>query len=628
MAGSLLLLGSASTGLAQNTNPTNSFDSAASTASFVQWWGTATMSWDPTLDAANDSASGSVKYVAPFTGAGGDQFMTHFTIANRWGWDAGFVLDATTYTNLSFDIKVDPSSPLTPGGNYGYLEVGLTTTPGWGTTYLPGFNIPATATNWTHINLPLNPTLNNIDKVVGYFVKMWSNGAHTNTLTFNLDNVMYTKPTAPVIIPPPTVSLINSKSKLNLLASGAGQYDRQQIRTTDSTYGWVGSSEPVTYAMTIKDAPGAGSPGFQSHIFLVANDTDGSPSIDWNAPNLLWFHIEQLANGGGQLTMRYKTNRPQGNDMLYNANPAATNVAGHLIGVGNLGTIASATIVGNWKFTIANDTNITIVAADGTSTNLSITADAAALFNGSVRAFFGAQPNNLAYVGQGFALDHVKISTPSTTLIEDDFAAGSLDPLKWTKQASDAPGVFVVPTTSKYSLSWTLPASGFAPEIGTNLTAGSTWKSPLATDILKIGTSQRVILSNSELAPSAAYFRLVKRVASKLQVLLPGETNAPATPTGKTGVMDPVPANVPVSVKIHSVDPTWHIAGPASGHTVHLTITPEDPLAFIDPDAPLINGTANILVQFGTPGNYTITATDVTDGSLTAGASSTITVTE
>ena len=61
--------------------------------------------------------------------------MTHNTIANRWQWDGGYILDATTYTNLSFDIKVDPASPLTPGGNYGNLELGFTVN-GWGTTYL------------------------------------------------------------------------------------------------------------------------------------------------------------------------------------------------------------------------------------------------------------------------------------------------------------------------------------------------------------------------------------------------------------------------------------------------------------------------------------------------------------
>jgi hypothetical protein len=618
-----LLVTAAQYATAQNTNPTNSFDNAASTTSFVQWWGTATMTWDATQDAANDSASGSVQYSCPFVGAGGEQFMTFFTIANRWQWDGGYILDATTYTNLSFDIKVDPSSPLTPGNNYGYLEVGLVTD-GWNTTYLPGYNIPPTATNWTHVDQPLSSSLANIDKVVGVFIKMWSNGAHTNTLLFNLDNIAYTQPTAPVVIPPPTVSLIPSKSGLNLLASGTGQYDRQQVRTTDSTFGWVGSPEPVTYEIHVKDAPGASRPGFQGHIFLAPNDTDASPSIDWNTTNLIWFHIEQLANGSGQLTFRYKTNRPGGNDMLFNENPAATNEAGHLIGVGTLGTITSATMNGTWKFTIANDTDITVVAADGTTTNYSITADAAALFSGAVRAYIGSQPNNLNYGGSGFVLDLIKISTPSTTLIEDDFSGGTLDALKWTKQASDAPGVFVVPTNSSYTISWTLPASGFSPEIGTNLAAGSIWKSPTSTEEIKITTNKRVLLANSELNPSAAYFRLIKRVATQLQVLLPGETNAPNTVSGKVGTPDPVSlgAGGLVAVTINAVDPTWHVVSSGSG-TINLTST--DGSAIMPLDANLVNGTLQQQVLFGSTGSWTVTATNLS-GTMPVATSASVVV--
>lgn len=619
----LMLLGVTGTSSAQNTNPTNTFDTAASTTSFVQWWGTATMTWDATKDAANDSASGSVQYSSPFVGAGGEQFMTHFTIANRWGWDNGYILDATTYTNMSFDIKVDPSSPITPGGNYGNLEVGFTTD-GWGTTYLPGYTIPLSATNWTHVDRALTPSMANIDKVVGYFIKMWSNGAHTNTLIMNFDNVMYTKPTAPVIIPPPTVSLIKSQTKLNLLASGTGQYDRQQVRTTDSTFGWVGSSDPITYSMTIKDAPGAGSPGYQAHIFLAANDNDTAPSIDWNATNLLWFHIEQLANGGGQVTMRYKTNRAQGNDMLFNADPAATNQQGNLIGVGNLGTISSPNILGTWKFTIANDTNITVVASDGTTTNVSITADAAALFAGSVRAFFGAQPNNLAYGGQGFVLDQIKISNTSGALLEDDFTGGTLDTLKWTVQASDAAGVFVVPTNSTYSLSWTLPASGFTPQIGTNLAAGSTWVAPALPEERKITTNRRIILTNEELNPSASYFRLLKRVVTQLQVLLPGETNAPNTLTGKVGTPDPVTLGNFTTVTINAVDPTWNIVNSGSGM---INLTSSDITAIMPLDAAMANGTLQQTIQFGSPGTWTVTATNTSSLTLPAATSSSVTVT-
>jgi hypothetical protein len=623
----VMLLGSASLGLAQNTNPTNTFDSASSTTSFVVWWGTAAMSWDSTLDAANDPASGSVRYVAPFVGSAGEQFMTFFTIANRWGWDFGYQLDATTYTNLSFDIKVDPTSGQRNNANdFGWLEIGLTTGgSGPGTTYLPGRAIPLSATNWTRFDYPLTPSMANIDQVNGFFVKMWSNGDHTNSLTFNLDNFMVTKPTAPVVIPPPTVSLAKNTSGLNLVASGTGQYDRQQIRTVDSSFGWVGATEPVTYEFTIKEAPDAAHPGFQAHLFLVPNSADTAASIDWNAPNLFWLNIQNLANGGAEVAFRYKTNCPGANNMLFNTDPAATNQNGVIIGVGNLGTITSTTALGTWKLTLSNDTNITVVAADGSSTNYTITADAAALFSGTVQAFFGAQPNNVPNLGLGYVFSKAKISTTSGTLIEDDFTGDILDTVKWAKQASDAPGVFIVPTNSSKSLVWTLPASGYSAEIATSVGAGSTWVAPTANTPFKIQTTMRLLLADSDLNSSASFFRLVKRIPSKLQTLLASETNAPGTVTGKTGTIDPIIVGSIVPVTINSVDPSWYIAG-GVGHTVHLTISPEDPANFVDPDVALVNGTASISVQFNTPGNYTITATDVTDGSLAPGTSSTITV--
>ena len=70
----LALIASASIGLAQNTNPTNTFDTSSSTTSFVTWYGppAPTMTWDGTLDAANDPASGSVRYEEAFTGTAGE----------------------------------------------------------------------------------------------------------------------------------------------------------------------------------------------------------------------------------------------------------------------------------------------------------------------------------------------------------------------------------------------------------------------------------------------------------------------------------------------------------------------------------------------------------------------------
>ena len=56
-----------------------------------------------------------------------------------------------------------------------------------------------------------------------------------------------------------------------------------------------------------------------------------------------------------------------------------------------------------------------------------------------------------------------------------------------------------------------------------------------------------------------AFFRLVKRPFVKLQVLMPGETAAPYTTTGKTGTPDPQPIGVSFNITVNAVDDVWNI---------------------------------------------------------------------
>ena len=233
------LIASAYCGLAQNTNPTNTFDNAASTTSFVQQFGspTVTMTWDGTRDAGNNTNSGSVRYVAPFTSAtSGQQFQTFFTIANRWQYDGGYTLDARTYTNYSFDIKVDPATAPTPNRDFGTLQIGLeTVSNSWLRTYLTEYVIPLTATNWTHVDRALSPSLANISQVVGFFYKMAS--THTNTLTFNIDNVMLAKPPPAGTPTGPQISLLTPAQtwqrlefRISNVPSATNQFDPDLIR--------------------------------------------------------------------------------------------------------------------------------------------------------------------------------------------------------------------------------------------------------------------------------------------------------------------------------------------------------------------------------------------------------------
>jgi hypothetical protein len=125
-------------------------------------------------------------------------------------------------------------------------------------------------------------------------------------------------------------------------------------------------------------------------------------------------------------------------------------------------------------------------------------------------------------------------------------------------------------------------------------------------------------------ASSQQYFGLVKRAFTQLQVILPGETNAPNTITGKTGTPTPVSIGGGglETFTVNAVDSTFHVI-PGVFDTVHITTT--DGSATTPVDAALANGTGTYQVVFGAIGSFTITASDVTQTNIASGTSSSVT---
>jgi hypothetical protein len=617
----LALIGSTTFSLGQSTNPTNTFDNAASTTSFVQWWGGggagATMIWDGTLDAANDPNSGSVRYEANFVGNAGEQFMTFFTIANRWQWDGGYVLDATTYTNLSFDLRVDSSSGQRVNNNdFGWLEIGLVTD-GWATTYLPGRSIPLSASGaWMHFDYALQPTLANIDKVVGFFIKMWSDGGHTNSLIFNVDNFMITKPTAPVIIPPPTVTLAKAgPSGVQIIMDETYQWQRHAIATpaAGGPYLWTSQgSYPVSYSCTIADFPAA-TPheGFEAHMYLVNGDTGGgsqtSGSPDWNVPDIFIFRLENTVAGGAQAQIQWKTNFPNAN---------ATNIP-------VIVDVPSA--VGTWTVTFTSATEGYLTGPGVTATNFTLPADAVANNFSPASSFlqFGMFKNDNENDGHNYGIhgtfSRVKFDG-QLAAFDDDFSGPTLtDKYAWRKTSNTAVQ-HLAPGTA-WVLDWTLPASGFSAQVAPAVTGP--WSPAVFYNSFLSGPKVRNFVAQSGLpAAASGYYRLIKRTFTKLQVLLPGETAAPGTPTGKTGTPTPQQIGVPFDVTVNAVDAEWFRI---NNVTDTVTITCSDATAALPLDAALVAGTGTFNITLGSPGTFTVTATDVTDGTKSPGTSSTFT---
>ena len=103
----------------------------------------------------------------------------------------------------------------------------------------------------------------------------------------------------------------------------------------------------------------------------------------------------------------------------------------------------------------------------------------------------------------------------------------------------------------------------------------------------------------------------------KMQILVPGETADPGSPTGKTGTPVAQAIGSPFTVTVNAVDADWNLVN--STHTVR--ITSSDGAATLPADAALVGGTKEFSVTFNTAGTQTVTASNLTDPTKTASTS-------
>ncbi len=108
----------------------------------------------------------------------------------------------------------------------------------------------------------------------------------------------------------------------------------------------------------------------------------------------------------------------------------------------------------------------------------------------------------------------------------------------------------------------------------------------------------------------------------KLQLLLPGETAAPGTASGKTGTPAAQTAGTVYSVTVNAVDANWNLID--INDTV--AISSSDANASLPANAALSAGTGTFSLTNKTAGSWTVTAADVTQAGITAGTSTSFTV--
>jgi hypothetical protein len=109
---------------------------------------------------------------------------------------------------------------------------------------------------------------------------------------------------------------------------------------------------------------------------------------------------------------------------------------------------------------------------------------------------------------------------------------------------------------------------------------------------------------------------------SKLQILLPGETAAPGTMYGKTGLPIAQTSGIPFNVTVNAVDGSWNLVNTND----IIAITSSDVNALLPTNAALSSGTHTFSVTLKTAGTYTITARDVTQIMIPSCISTGITV--
>lgn len=144
---------------------------------------------------------------------------------------------------------------------------------------------------------------------------------------------------------------------------------------------------------------------------------------------------------------------------------------------------------------------------------------------------------------------------------------------------------------------------------------------------LKTGGAKTITVTNitdgTKTADTSPSITVNAGAVTKMQILVPGETAAPGTASGKTGTPTAQTAGASFSVTVNAVDANWNIVTSVI-NTAGITST--DVNATLPSNAALVAGTKNFTITLKTAGAKTITATNITDGTKTPNTSPTITV--
>jgi hypothetical protein len=621
-----------------NTTP---FAGSGSVASWIYWYSI------PGGDVTNDvnmpdpnggPGAGSLEIYTPFT-TSGNQDLFFGTFGNQYGYDFSQEVNLLNFSTVSFDIYVGTNNAASSSGNFGTLGVGIISA-SYGYEQFGGgsVTIPGSASNgWVNISVPIDHTIANITDVPGICFDFNSYGGYpTSPFTFWLGNLVVTYSGAPP--PPPKSSVLKVVPGLTQFADSQPSYNRQDIETDQSgnaNLTFYNQPGPVTYSWTIASFPGSVHSNFLSGFTLTpdAVSSQNYSDPDWSASNALWVALQNNADGTVTAGVAYKTNQPAGNGQLYNP-------PGDIVPYGNETnglTVPSA--IGTWSLTINDNTNLTLTAPNGTSTNVTLDPNVAALFNGYVGAYLYSSPTANPNIGQYCTYSAYKITGVGTP-VNEDLTSGALSSpfLQLISQnyyytgdyTTNPPNQVFATKNDIYWFNWTLPDAGFSPVASATL-QNANWNDINETPFQNGGNRWLKVSTTDLPSSNSGFFALIQRQFNQLLVVLPGQTNAPGTATGLVGTPTAVSlgAGGLENVTVLAVDKNYY---PVSGVLDTISVSSTDSSGISPNPVAMVNGVASFTgssaYAFGTQGTYTITATDTTSTStnIAPATSSSVTV--
>ena len=544
--------------------------------------------------------------------------------------------DMSRYESLSFDIQV--VSEVSSNVDFPLMTLGPSWS--WGGRFnddngvpsgqVPDYNAAAngygfgiTKPGWNHIVIPLNgdrvqPV--DVQRFGGYLWYQADASTPPGHLQFYIDNIRFAA--RKVTPPPPTIALKQLKNTGLMADTVSSETGGRQHITTVNSVPWEGNasaSSPVIYSMTITAVPDPSIySNYEAHIFLAPRNDIGNP--DNNATDTGWLRILDNSDGTATATMHWKTNSAFNYTMLWNAQVGGE-YGTNGWGAGFLATMQAPTILGTWSISFTSDTDFTVKGPGGIQTNLTIPREWVDVWDADAGGIgpvaypmFGIDPNTRVNQGQAF-LSNVTVSGGGAFgNITNDFTT-ELDTTVWDTLGDN---IFVV-TNPAWIVSWSTPASYFSLFAAAYLTNPIPWvdvtnNPAVPVNIYKVGTNIHALVADADLPdPDHTFFVLQRSVAYELQVLMPGETSAPGSITGKSGTPLPQKVGVPFNVTVNAVDSQWNLK---AGCTDPVNITSSDPAAAGTGTVTLVGGTATFSFTFNTTPSQTITATDGIDATV------------